>query len=145
MPDALTTWNQSNLAPGLAPVNVRYGLGSNVKVVVTFSDAVYVLGRPYIDLYLVGQGQELGQGKSNTNSSTKALMTLVLFTAQIDTRTLLFSTPFSRIAHAGRLGCRAGTRYTHPLNIHTLSTDPRDTLSHILSSLTPSRRPPTPP
>ena len=109
LPDALTTWNQSNhhqsnLASDLAPSNVRYGLGSNVKVLVTFSDAVFVLGRPYIDLYLVGSGQ----GSSN-NNITKVATTLVLFTTQIDTHTLLFSTPFSRIAHAGRLGCRAGT------------------------------------
>ena len=97
IPDALTTWDAS------APGNVRYGVGANVKVLVTFSDAVFVLGKPYIDLYLV-------RAAVNASAAQRPADTLlVLFTAQVDTHTLLFTAPYFRPSQAGLLTCRAGS------------------------------------
>ena len=94
---------------------VQYEIGSLIKVLVTFSEAVYVYGRPYIDLYLVTQtsndtatASSSSASSSTSSASATATPFLVLFTSQVDPHTLLFTTSFSQYTLQGHLTCRPG-------------------------------------
>jgi hypothetical protein len=125
LPDNSSTWDPA------VRHTVHYEIGALVKVLVTFSEAVHVFGRPYIDLYLVTQS---GNDTTTTSATTSATTTtsttsttatatttaagsstthaepiLVLFSAQVDPHSLVFTTTFAHYTQAGRLTCRAGT------------------------------------